>query len=74
MYHFQHSFKTEPKYKKNFDIQTYREIVAFCEGKNINQIEKNQEYGKRPYQKFLLTIGAALLALLVSAIMGYIFL
>lgn len=62
------------KYKKNFDIQTYREIVAFCEGKNINQIEKNQEYGKRPYQKFLLTIGAALLALLVSAIMGYIFL
>ncbi|HAT4340652.1 TPA: helix-turn-helix transcriptional regulator [Clostridium perfringens] len=62
------------KYKKNFDIQTYREILSFLEGKNMDELQKNQEYGKRPYQKFLLATGAALLAILVSVIMGYILL
>ncbi|EGT3605478.1 helix-turn-helix transcriptional regulator [Clostridium perfringens] len=62
------------KYKKNFDIQTYREILSFLEGKNMDELQKNQEYGKRPYQKFLLAIGAALLTILVSVIMGYILL
>ncbi|WP_283704227.1 helix-turn-helix domain-containing protein [Clostridium perfringens] len=62
------------KYKKNFDIQTYREILSFLEGKNMDELQKNQEYGKRPYQKFLLVTGAALLAILVSVIMVYILL
>ncbi|GAA0066814.1 MAG: helix-turn-helix transcriptional regulator [Clostridium perfringens] len=62
------------KYKKNFDIQTYREILSFLEGKNMDELQKNQEYGKRPYQKFLLATGAALLAILVSVIMVYILL
>lgn len=62
------------KYKKNFDIQTYREILSFLEGKNMDELQKNQEYGKRPYQKILLVIGAALLAILVSVIMVYILL
>ncbi|CUO14908.1 helix-turn-helix domain-containing protein [Clostridium disporicum] len=60
------------KYKKNFNIQTYREILAFFEGKDMNELEKNQEYGKRPYQKFLLAIGAGLLTILVAVIMRYI--
>ncbi len=62
------------KYKKNFDIQTYREILSFLEGKNMDELQKNQEYRKRPYQKFLLATGAALLAILVSVIMVYILL
>ncbi|MCH1962353.1 helix-turn-helix domain-containing protein [Clostridium perfringens] len=62
------------KYKKNFEIQTYREILSFLEGKNMDELQKNQEYGKRPYQKFLLATGAALLAILVSVIMVYILL
>ena len=60
------------KLKKNFDIQTYREIIAFEEGRNIDEFEKNQEYGKRPYQKLLLAIGAALLTIVVSIIMAFI--
>ena len=48
------------KYKKNFNIQTYKEIIAFLDGKKMDELEKNQEYGKRPYQKFLLAIGAGL--------------
>lgn len=62
------------KYKKNFNIQTYREIIAFLDGKNMDVLEKNQEYGKRPYQKFLLAIGAGLLAIVVAVIMTYILL
>lgn len=68
-----YSIKVE-KYKKNFDIQTYREVLSFLEGKNMDELQKNQEYGKRPYQKFLLATGAALLMIVVSVIMGYILL
>ncbi len=57
------------KHKKVHDIQTYREIVAFSEGKRLDEIEKNREYGKRPYQKVLLAISSALIALAVSGIM-----
>lgn len=59
------------KYKKNFNIQTYREIIAFLDGKNMDVLEKNQEYGKRPYQKFLLAIGAGLLSIVATVIMAY---
>ena len=62
------------KLKKNFNIQTYREIIAFLEGKNLDEPQKNQEYGKRPYQKFLLAIGAGLLTIVVAGIMAYILL
>ena len=62
------------KHKKNFNIQTYKEIVAFLEGKHMDELEKNQEYGKRPYQKFLLAIGAGLLAIIVSVFLGCILL
>lgn len=32
------------KYKKENDVQTYKEIVAFTEGKRLDEIEKHQEY------------------------------
>ncbi len=57
------------KLKKQFNIQTYREIVAFSEGKNLNEIEKAREGGKRPYQKVSLVIASAVLTLIVSTIM-----
>lgn len=60
--------------KKNFNIQTYREILAFLDGNNMDDIEKNQEYGKRPYQKFLLAIGSGILTIVVAAIMVWILL
>lgn len=61
------------KHKKKFDIQTYKEIIAFTEGKNLDEIEKAREAGKRPYQKILLAVGAALLAGAVAGIMCWIF-
>nr|MBP3598306.1 helix-turn-helix transcriptional regulator [Eubacterium sp.] len=61
------------KHKKKFDIQTYKEITAFMEGKSLDEIEKARESGKRIYQKIFLAVGAGLLALVVCGIMTQIF-
>lgn len=60
------------KQKKAHDIQTYKEIVAFSQGKRLSEIEKNREIGKRPYQKALLAIGAGLLTLVIAGAMGHL--
>lgn len=60
------------KQKKAHDIQTYKEIVAFSQGKRLSEIEKNREIGKRPYQKALLAIGAGLLTLVIAGVMGHL--
>ena len=57
------------KYKKKYDIQTYKDIVAFTEGKSLSEIEKAREEAKRPYQKFLLPFGSALLTVIIAIIM-----
>ena len=58
--------------KKDYDIQTYKEIVAFTEGKRLDEIQKQREIGKRPYQKVLLTLGSILFTLIVCIIIGFI--
>ncbi|MDQ0151280.1 helix-turn-helix domain-containing protein [Eubacterium multiforme] len=61
------------KQKKTHDIQTYREIIAFTEGKKLDQIEKRCEAGKRPYQKAFLVICSGLIALVVTIGMYFLF-
>lgn len=56
------------KYKKNHDIQTFKEIISFTEGKRLDEIEKAQEYGKRPYQKALSVFISGLIAFTVCII------
>ena len=56
--------------KKDNDIQTYKEIVAFSEGKRLDDIQKQREIGKRPYQKILLVIGSALIAFIACVLIG----
>lgn len=58
------------RYKKKYDIQTYKEIVSFTEGKSLDEIEKAREEAKRPYQKVLLALGSAVLAVLCMLIIG----
>ena len=65
------AFKVE-KVKKDNDIQTYKEIVAFSEGKFLDDIYKQREIGKRPYQKILLAIGSALIAFVVCVLIGFL--
>lgn len=54
------------KQKKAHDIQTYREIVAFTEGQRLDEIQKNREIGKRPYQKVLIVLLVTLTAFFVA--------
>ena len=63
------AFKVE-KVKKDNDVQTYREIVAFSEGKLLDDIQKQREIGKRPYQKILLVIASAAAAFAVCILIG----
>ena len=58
------------KLKKDNDIQTYKEIVAFSEGKKLNMIDKQVEIGKRPYQKILLAVGIAIITMLICFLIG----
>ncbi len=57
------------RYKKKYNIQTYREIVAFTDGKSLDEIEKAREEAKRPYQKGLLAAGSALRVVIIALIM-----
>lgn len=56
------------KYKKNNDIQTFKEILSFTEGKRLDEIEKAQELGKRPYQKILSAFACGLIAFIVASL------
>ena len=66
------AFRVE-KEKKKYDIQSYKEIVAFLEGRRLDEISKAQEVANRPYQKVLLTLGSAALAAVVSAGLFWLF-
>ena len=65
------AFKVE-KVKKDNDVQTYKEIVAFSEGKRLDDIQKQREIGKRSYQKILLVIGSAAVTLAVCVLIGFL--
>ena len=66
-----YSVRIERK-KKEFDIQTYKEIIAFTEGKRLDEIQKNQEIGKRPYQRLLLVIATGIIAFLICLLMTFL--
>lgn len=60
------------KVKKDNDVQSYKEIVAFSEGKLLDDIQKQCEIGKRPYQENLLVIGSMLITLAVCVLIGFL--
>lgn len=68
------AFKVD-KLKKANNIRTYKEIVAFSEGRKLDEIDKRVEEGKRPYQKVLLIVGVAVVTaiacLLIGLLMNY---
>ena len=58
------------KIKKKNDVQTYKEIVAFCEGKKLDEIHKMVEAGKRPYQNVLKVVISAVVTAAVCFLIG----
>ena len=61
------------KIAKDNDVSTYKEVVAFMEGKSLEENKKQQEIGKRPYQNVLKVLFGAVVAVVVFFIMNWIF-
>ncbi|MBQ7943231.1 MAG: helix-turn-helix transcriptional regulator [Lachnospiraceae bacterium] len=61
------------KIQKENDVSTYKEIVAFSEGKTLDEIQKQREIGKRPYQTVLKALLGAAVGVIVTVIMLFLF-
>lgn len=68
---FLYAFHVE-KLKKLHDIQSYKEITAFMDGKLLDELESAEERGKRPYQKVLLVVLSALLGAALGAVYAFL--
>lgn len=44
------------KFKKKHNLRTYRQIVAYEQGRSLSEIEEAEERGKAPYQRIILPI------------------
>ncbi|WP_031556322.1 helix-turn-helix domain-containing protein [Lachnospira multipara] len=53
------------KYNKKYNVQTYKEIVAFTNGETLSKDDQIREEAKRPYQKVLAPILSAVIAAVV---------
>ena len=60
------------KIKKDNDVHTYKEIVAFTEGKRLDEIAKIEERAKRPYQQIIVVFLWAAVTLLIVGITIFI--
>ena len=60
------------KLKKQHNIQTYKEIAAFMEGKRLDELESAEERGKRPYQKVMWILLSALAGAALGALYALI--
>ncbi len=61
------------KIHKKYDCRTYKEIVAFTEGKPLSTKEQIEEKAKRPYQKFLLALFSGIIAIIVFMLLDLLF-
>ena len=69
---FVYALKVQKIYKQN-DVSTFKEVMAFLDGKNVEGDEKQREIGKRPYQNILKLLFGAAAAVVVFFIMDWIF-
>lgn len=58
--------------QKAHDVHTYKEIAAFLDGKRLDELQKQQEVGKRPYQKFLIALAIFLLGSMITLTMRWL--
>lgn len=66
-----YSWKME-KLQKKHNIHTYKEVVAFMEGKSLTSTERQIEKAKRPYQTLVQMLCGALVALVVCSVVAVI--
>lgn len=65
------SFRVE-KLKKQHNIQSYREIVAFLEGKRLDELQQQREKGKAPYQRALLAVLTGVITFAICLLMAWL--
>lgn len=65
------AFKLE-KLKKKYDIQTYKEIVAFYDNKSLSHDEKIEEKGKKNYQKVLIVCVSSIVTFIILILLNLI--
>jgi len=70
---FLFSLKVE-RLKRDNDIQTFQEIVAFTEGQTLDEMAKQREIGKRPYQAVLAAVVSAGITIILGLIVTRLFL
>lgn len=56
------------KFKKQTNVQTYKEFLAFMNGERLDEISQKQEEAKRPYQKILLALAAGFITLVIISL------
>lgn len=64
---FYYAFKVQ-KFNAKHDLHTYKEIVAFTEGKRLDEIAKIQEGAKRPYQNVLKYVFGAVIGVIAATL------
>jgi transcriptional regulator with XRE-family HTH domain len=60
------------KIQKEYDISTFKEIIAFSDGKLLDELEKQTENKKKPYSTILKLLFGAILGTVITAIMLYL--
>lgn len=66
------AFKADEVKKENH-LTTYKEIVAFTEGRRLDEMEEQQEIGKRPYQTVMYMFGSAAIAFIIVYLTAKLF-
>ncbi len=64
-----YAFRVE-KVKKEENIYTYKEIVAFMNGEKLDGIEKAREEGKRHYEPIIKLLAGAVVGVIVAMILS----
>ncbi|WP_242258773.1 helix-turn-helix domain-containing protein [Streptococcus thoraltensis] len=61
------------KIKDNYDLKTYRQILAFSQGKTLDDLETRIEKAKYPYQKPLIVLGFILAFAVLASLLALIY-